>query len=327
MDFGVLSTANIGVECVIPAIESTEHEVTAIASRSTDRAEAVASDLGIGSVYGSYEDLITSSGVDAVYNPLPNSLHAEWTRTALEEGLHVICEKPLTPAPDEALALHETADSAGTLMEGLMYAYHPRTERVFELVENRLDDVRHVTARFSFHLDWDEDIRLDPELDGGSMMDVGYYPIDFAREIFGRPDRVSGRLRDSRDSGTDTSMNAILEYDSGTTAQVSSSFDTARSQFYRVEAANGWIAVTDAFDTPQDVDPAIVGEIDGESIVETFDPVDQYRLEVEHFATCVTENQTPRTDALRAASNMAIVDSIRKSDARGTPVEVRSHTK
>jgi len=323
MKFGILSTANIGVKHLIPAIHKTDHEVAAIASRTPSQARQVADDHQIKEVYESYESLVVGSDVDAVYNPLPNSLHAEWTRKAVDNGRHVLCEKPLTADAEEARDLRSYVEGTDCLvMEALMYAYHPRTERILELVREHLNDVSSVTARFSFYLDRTEDIRLDGSLAGGSMMDVGYYPVDLVRTLLGTPQSVYGTLVDARDCGTNTNMKAVFEFDSNTSAQLSSSFDSSLSQYYRVEATNGWIKVEDAFDTPQNIQATIKGEIDGQSVSEMFDPVDQYEKEVMHFTRCLDENRSPRTDLDRATRNMELVDSIRRSDRLDEPVSV-----
>ncbi|ELZ86914.1 glucose-fructose oxidoreductase [Haloferax gibbonsii ATCC 33959] len=323
MKFGILSTANIGVKHVIPGIKRTDHEVTAISSRNPSRARQVAEKCDIREVYESYESLLSDSDVDAVYNPLPNGLHAEWTKQAVNNGRHVLCEKPLTADTDEAHNLRSYVKGTDCLvMEGLMYAYHPRTERALELVSEYLSEISSVTARFSFHLNRTDDIRLDGDLAGGSLMDIGYYPVDLVRSMLGTPQSIYGTLVDARGCGTDTNMKAIFEYDSGATAQLSSSFESPLTQFYRVEAANGWIEVRDAFDTPKDVGATIRGEIDGNSLTETFDPVDHYEKEVLHFARCFDQGTTPRTDLTRATQNMELVDAIRRSDTRGEPIAV-----
>jgi predicted dehydrogenase len=266
---------------------------------------------------------LADSDVDAVYNPLPNGLHAKWTKRAVDNGRHVLCEKPLTADADEAHELRSYVEGTDNLvMEGLMYAYHPRTERALELVRERLSGVSSVTTRFSFHLDRTDDIRLDGDLGGGSLMDIGYYPVDLVRTMLGMPQSVYGTLVDARDCGTDTNMKAVFEYDSGVSAQLSSSFESPLTQFYRVEATNGWIEVEDAFDTPRDMEATIRGEIDGQSVTEMFDPVDQYEKEVIHFTRCLDEDGLPRTDMARATRNMELVDSIRRSDRRDELVSV-----
>ena len=240
MRFGILSTAKIGREDVIPGIQQSEHEVLAIASRDADRAASVADDLAIPRSYGSYEALLGDKDLDAVYVPLPNALHAEWTRKAADAGLHILCEKPLTADAESAAQLHDyCADRGVTLMEAFMYRFHPRTERAVEIVHEEFEGVHAVDATFKFALrDRPEDIRLDPDLAGGSVMDVGCYAISAARLFLGEPDRVYARTRDSRNCGVDTDMAGLLEYDDAT-ARIASGVDTPSRGRQRLARSRG----------------------------------------------------------------------------------------
>ncbi|UTF53595.1 Gfo/Idh/MocA family protein [Natronosalvus rutilus] len=323
MEFGVLSTAGIAQKALLPAIDSSEHRVGAIASRDAERAESVAEEYGIPRSCGSYDDLLGDSDLDAVYVPLPNALHGEWTKRAADAGLHVLCEKPLAVDADEAREVVAHCDDRDVvLMEAFMYRYHPRTERAIELAREALKDVRSVAASFTFSLRGDpDDVRLNPNLAGGSLMDVGCYPISAARQFLGEPDRVYAHAHDSREAGVDTALTGVLEYDDGATARIASGFDTPKHQRYRVEATNGWLEVDDAFDVP-DGALELEYEIDGEHGVETFEPVDQYRLEVEHFARCIETGTRPRTDGDEAVANMHVIDALYESAALEAPVSV-----
>ncbi|WP_339105231.1 Gfo/Idh/MocA family oxidoreductase [Haloterrigena salinisoli] len=324
MDFGVLSTAGIARKSFLPALEATEHEVTAVASRDGERARTFADDHGIDESYEGYEDLIADANIDAVYIPLPNGLHAQWTERAADAGLDVLCEKPLTVDAGEAREVVEHCEDRGvTLMEGFMYRYHPRTERAIELARDELEDVRSVTAAFKFPLfDRPDDVRLSPDLAGGSLMDVGCYPVSLVRQILGEPERAYAHADDSRGAGVDTELAGILEYDDGSSARVASGFDTQKVQRYRVEAANGWLEVRDAFDAPTDEPLDLEYRIDGRHGVETFDPTDQFRLEIEEFASSVEDDRPPRTDGEEAIANMRVIDALAESAERDRSVEV-----
>ena len=315
MNFGVISTAGIARGAVMPAIENSDHRVAAIASRDAERAASVAEDFDVPRSYGSYAALLEDDDLDAVYNPLPNSLHAEWTKRAADAGLHVLCEKPLGVDAAEAREMGAYCDERDVvLMEAFMYRYHPRTERVAEIVAEELDEVRGLQATFQFPLRGrPDDIRLNPDLAGGSLMDVGCYAVNATRLLLGEPDAVYARTADTRDCGVDTHVTGLLEYPDGLTAAVSASFDTQDTQRYRVEATNGWLEVDPAFVPRGDDGVGIEYEIDGRQVTERFDPVDQYRLEVEHFAECVRSGRTPRTDAKEAARNMAVIDALYES--------------
>jgi xylose dehydrogenase (NAD/NADP) len=324
MRFGVLSTANIGRAAVVPAIQDSDHELVAVASREPERARAFADEVGIDRAYGAYEDLLADEDLDAVYNPLPNALHAEWTRQAADHGLDVLCEKPLGVDAEEVAEMGEYCESAGiTLMEAFMYRYHPRTERVQSIVAEELGAVRGVEATFQFPLrSSPENIRLDPDLGGGSLMDVGCYAVNAARTFLGEPDRVFGTVHDSRDSGVETHASGIFEYDDGARARISSSFDTQDIQRYRIEAEDGYLVAEGAFVPRGEEGVRIEYEVNGRHVVEEFDPTDQYRLEVEHFADCVATGTTPRTDGKEAVRNMRVIDALYESADRGEAVAV-----
>ncbi|PSQ13231.1 glucose-fructose oxidoreductase [Halobacteriales archaeon QS_7_68_65] len=324
MRFGVLGTANIGQVAVCPAIRESEHDVLAVASRDEERASAFADTCDVPRAYGSYAALLADDDVEAVYNPLPNARHAEWTRRAADAGRHVLCEKPLTVDASEARDLGAYCDECGvTLMEAFMYRYHPRTERAVEVVREELGDVRSVKSSFQFPLSRGvEDIRLDPDLAGGSLMDVGCYAVTAARLFLGEPDRAYASAADTRDAGVDTQLTGLLEYAGGATAEVSCSFDTQDTQFYRVEAENGWLEADPAF-VPREGDRATLRyAVDGREVTERFPAVDQYRRQVEHFVDCVRHDRRPRTDAREAERTMAVIDALAASARRGTPIDV-----
>jgi predicted dehydrogenase len=186
-----------------------------------------------------------------------------------------------------------------------------------------LTDVRTVTATFRFPLyDRPNDVRLDPGLDGGSLMDVGCYPVSLVRAVLGTPHRAYAHTHDSRDAGVDTELAGVLEYDDGRSARIASGFDTQLVQRYRIDATDGWVAVERAFDAPTDEPVELTYEIDGRRGVETFDPVDQYRLQVERFAESVADGTRPLTDGKEAVANMRVIDALYESAAGNESVAV-----
>ena len=322
MRFGVLGTAEIATGRVVPAIQASEHEVVAIASRDAVRAEAGAALMDVEHAVEGYEALLDLDAVDAVYVPLPNGLHAEWIRKAADAGKHVLCEKPLTGSTEETVAVFDyCADRGVTLMEAFMYRFHPRTERAIEVVDEVLGDVTSVTSTFTWRMPDDvEDIRLDPDLAGGSVMDVGCYPVSAVRQFLGEPDRVYATTADTRDAGVDARMSGVLEYDSGATATVVSGFDSPETQYYRVLTTDGWLRAERAFNVGPDERVELTYGVDGRETTETFDPVDDYRREVEHFADRVEAGRTPRVDRAESVNNMRTIDAIYRSAEAGKPV-------
>jgi xylose dehydrogenase (NAD/NADP) len=324
MNFGVLSTAAIGTEDVIPGIQKSDHTVAAIASRDEGRARAAADDLGVERAYGSYEALLADDDIDAVYNPLPNALHAEWTRRAADHGLHVLCEKPLAVDAAEAVDLFEYCEDAGvTLMEAFMYRFHPRTIRAREVVERELGEVRSVTSTFTFDLrwpGWEDDIRLDPDLAGGSLMDVGCYAVSAVRGFLGEPERAYATSADTRDTGVDTQLSGVLEFDDGATGRVHCGFDSPNVEHYRVETVDGWLEARNAFGPEADESVSLTWSVDGREVTESFDPVDHYRLEVEGFAAAIDDGSAPLVDRTETEANMRAIDALAESADRGEPV-------
>lgn len=320
MRLGIISTAAIAREDLLPALVGSEHTVQGIASRDEQRARQVADEHGIPDAYGSYEELFEASNVDAVYNPLPNSMHVEWSKRAADHGLHVLCEKPLAADAAEARDLVEYCRERDVvLMEAFMYRYHPRNRRARELAREELKDVHHVSGTLKFPLEDPDDIRIDPDLAGGSLMDLGCYPVSVARWILGEPDRVFAYAQDSRDCGVDTRMDGILRYDSGEMAQFDCSFDTEPIQRYRIEGVNGWVEAEQevTYNAPPNAPTTLTYQIDGRHGVEEFPAVDQYRLEVDHFVECIETGRSPDTGGQDSIDNMRVIDALYESVETG----------
>ncbi|HKH16671.1 MAG TPA: Gfo/Idh/MocA family oxidoreductase [Solirubrobacteraceae bacterium] len=216
---GLLSTANINLKLLGGVRAAEGVEVVAVASRSADRAEAYAREHGIARAHGSYDALLGDAGVDAVYVPLPNSLHVPWSIRALEAGRHVLCEKPLTRHPADAERAFDAAERAGrVLAEGFMWRHHPQALRLRELVEQgAVGKLRLIRAAFSFDVfggGGPDDVRLQADLDGGGLMDVGCYCVSAMRLLAGEPLAVSGRRIDGGD-GVDVRFTGTLAFAGG----------------------------------------------------------------------------------------------------------------
>ena len=232
---GLLSTANINRLILGGARAAEAVEVVAVASRDGARAEAFADEHGIGRAHGSYDALLADAEVDAVYVPLPNSLHVEWSIRALEAGKHVLCEKPLTRHPEHAEAAFDAAERAGrVLAEAFMWRHHPQARRLRELAdEGAIGRLRLVRAAFSFDIfgmDRPDDVRLQARLDGGGLMDVGCYCVSAMRLLAGEPERASGRRIDGGD-GVDVRFTGTLAFRGG----VLGSFDCGLDMVARGE--------------------------------------------------------------------------------------------
>ena len=219
VNWGVLSTALIGREKVIPGMQkSAVSRVLGLASRDQATAEATAKSLGIPRAYGSYEALLADPDIEAIYNPLPNHLHVPWTIRALEAGKHVLCEKPIALDTEEARTLLAARDRSGLIVaEAFMVRYTPWWQRVRALTrEGRLGRIAAIQTAFSYFLDDPANIRNDPTIGGGGLMDIGCYAIATARYIFGaEPLRVASLIERDPSMGTDRLTSAVLQFPDG----------------------------------------------------------------------------------------------------------------
>jgi xylose dehydrogenase (NAD/NADP) len=243
--FGILGTAQIARSFVRGVSPSRRVIVNAVASRDADKARTFAKELDIGRHFGSYEALLADRDIDAVYVPLPNSLHAEWSIAAVRAGKHVLCEKPLAATAGEARAMFDAAREHGVrLVEGYPYLAQPQTLKLREmLAAGVIGDVRLIQAAFGFTLGAGDNIRLDPRLAGGALMDVGVYPVSLARMVAGaRPTRVHAVAQWA--GGIDRTLAATLQFASGLLAQIDCSFDTGPHRQALIAGSKGVIETT-----------------------------------------------------------------------------------
>jgi xylose dehydrogenase (NAD/NADP) len=256
---GILGAANIArlfVEGVRPSLKVA---VTAVASRDAERARKFAGETGITQVRSTYEALLADPDIDAIYNPLPNNLHAEWSIRAANAGKHVLCEKPLATSAREARAMFDAATRNGVyLAEAYPYRAQPQTLKLRELLkENAIGRLQLIQAAFGFPLSDTSNIRLNPALAGGSLMDAGCYPVSLVRTVAGeRPKRVHAVARWS-ESGVDRTLVASIEFASGLLAQISCSFATARHRHAFVAGDAGSIRTTYFNDTSATFPPVL----------------------------------------------------------------------
>jgi xylose dehydrogenase (NAD/NADP) len=282
MRFGILGTARIARNQFIPGVRaSSQAEVYAVASRELDRARTFASELDIPHVFGAYEALLADPRVDAVYIPLPNSLHAEWTIAAARAGKHVLCEKPLAATAAEAERMGTACREAGViLMEGFMWRHHPQHTRVRELLaQGVVGEPNFLRASFTFVLDQPRNIRLNAELQGGSLMDVGCYGVNAARLVFGaEPESVVAQF--TSNDGVDRAFAGVLQFAGDRLAMIDSSFVRAPANTYTVEGPRGRLGVERAF--RPDTHTGRIHLPDG--TVQDVPAANQFALELDHFA-------------------------------------------
>lgn len=321
--WGVLSTANIGVEKVIPAMQRGNYcDMVAIASRNLEHARATASKLGFAKAYGSYEELLADPEIDAIYNPLPNHLHVSWSIKALEAGKHVLCEKPIGLNAAQAQQLADAAAQHPRLkvMEAFMYRFHPQWQRARELVLNgSIGELRTVQTVFSYYLDDATNIRNSPEAGGGALYDIGCYAISVPRFIFGaEPQRVSAIAEFDPRFGTDRLVSAMLDFGRGT---ATFTCGTQLSPYQRVTifGTQGLVEIEIPFNAPPDRPCRIwaqQGEGEREEIV--LPTVDQYTLQGDAFSRAILDDTTVPTPITDAVANMRVIDAVFQSAKSGS---------
>jgi predicted dehydrogenase len=290
--WGIISAANIAYNELVPALRrSGRADVRAVASKSLEKAKRFETPI----IYEQYEQLLDDPSIEAVYIPLPNSLHAEWAVKALEKGKHVLLEKPAALTEAEMEAVKTAAqDNNAVFMEAFMYQFHCQHKRVKELLRSGLiGEYRHVKAHFSWMLEDEEDIRLNRELGGGAMRDVGCYGLHAVTQIAGfKPVQISmsGKIR----NGVDTTSTCVLIDKYNRTAEVSASMELPFINRYEIIGPKGSIIVDSSFRPDVSADgygKVTVRDENGNVILFERFKDDQYLNQVEHFHDCILEGK------------------------------------
>ncbi len=319
--WGVLGVANIGVKKVIPAMQKgLRCEVTAIASRDLARAREAAERLGIAKAYGSYEELLADSGIDAIYNPLPNHLHVPWSIRAAEAGKHVLCEKPIGLTADEAQQLISVRDRTGVKIgEAFMVRTHPVWLRAREMVRSgTIGELRAIMSAFSYFNNDPKNIRNIPEIGGGGMMDIGCYPITMSRFLFERePARVLGLIDRDPAMRTDRLSSALLDFSPGQ-AVFTCSTQLVPFQRMQILGTQGRIEIEIPYNIPPDRPSRIFvddgSELAGRSArVEEFAAADQYTIQGDEFSRAIQDNTEVPVPLEDALANMRIIEAVLRS--------------
>jgi xylose dehydrogenase (NAD/NADP) len=323
LGWGVLSTSNIGRIAVNPAIQASSNgELLAVASREAGKARDFAEKAGVPRHYGSYEALLDDDGVEAVYNPLPNSLHKEWSIRAAEKGKHILCEKPLALNAAECREMDAAASANGVkLMEAFMYRFHPRTEKVLEMVrEGVVGDLKQIRSTFTFLLTRPENIRWDLELGGGALMDVGCYCVNVSRTIAAQEPVEVRAMANFRTPGVDEQMAGTLRFQDGLLAHFDCALTMERTEAFQIHGTDGHLRVQKAFLPGTDAVIIEQFDLENERTTLTVEGADEYRLMVEHFGDCVLNGRPLRYTAEEAALNMKVIEALHASAQRGGEV-------
>jgi predicted dehydrogenase len=320
LHWGLLGTARINRMVIPPLRVSPLNRLLAVASRDASRAAAYAREWGIERAYGSYEALLADPEIDAVYIPLPNHLHAEWTIKAARAGKHVLCEKPLALTVAEVDAMEAAARASNVVLaEGFMYRHHPQTLKVKELIDaGAIGALRFVRGTFSFPLTQPDDVRLRPEWGGGCLWDVGCYPLSFARFVLGQePVAVFGSAA-LGPTGIDETFAGQLVFPSGVLGQIEASFRAPYRTEMEFVGADGTILVRRPW-RPAKEEPALLRRNEETQPIAVEDR-DRYLLEIEDLADAVLDGRPTRVSLAESRGNVAAIAALLQSAREGRPV-------
>lgn len=323
--WGIIGTAKIAREYLVPAIRLSPYaETIAVASREGEQARRYADQCDIPRYYGSYQDLLNDPDIDAVYIPLPNDMHVSLSLQAIAAGKHVLCEKPLGLNVRDVQPLLAAAEARPELvvMEAFMYRYHPQWVRVKQLIdEGVLGQINAVEACFTYFNDDPDNVRNNPDLGGGGMLDIGCYCISVARWIFGRePRRVSGQLDLDPTFGVDRHASGLMDFAPGM-ATFFCSTQSYNSQQVKITGTRGQLVVENPFfarrDTPTRL--LLAGETDGIMVIGEHN---QYLEQINAFSLAALERSPAPTPLSDALGNMKALDGIFAAATSGRWVEL-----
>ncbi|WP_323014419.1 Gfo/Idh/MocA family oxidoreductase [Devosia sp.] len=322
--WGILSTANIGMQKVIPAIQKSAHsEVVAIASRSGEKARAVAARLGIARAHDSYEALLADPDIDAIYNPLPNHLHVPMTLAAAKAGKHVLCEKPIALSAAQAEELRQCPPDR-IVMEAFMVRFHPQWQRVRDIIRSgELGEIRAINAVFSYNNVDPANVRNQADIGGGGIMDIGCYPITAARYFFeAEPARVVSLVERDPNFGTDRLASVIADFGGGRQLNFICSTQATPHQRVQVLGNKAKLEIVIPFNAPADERTAITidtgSPADGSLARREILPAcDQYTEQAEAFALAALGEKPLPWGVEDAIASMKIIDAIFESEKTG----------
>ena len=326
ISWGILSTANIGIKHVIPAIlEAPQCRILAVASRNPAQARAVADRFGIEKSYGSYEELLADPAIDAIYNPLPNHLHTPWTIKAMEAGKHVLCEKPIALTADEAQQLVATRERTGKLVaEAFMVRFHPQWLRAREIVQSgALGEVRSIQTAFCYFNTNPDNVRNKADIGGGGLYDIGCYAIATARFIFGaEPLRATAAFDRDPQFGTDRLCSGLAEFPGHRHLNFVCSTQQVPYQRVQIFGTKGRLEVQIPFNAPANAMCRIFTD-DGSDLAgagiraEEFPACNQYALQAHAFARAVLNEAEWPYPIENAVANMRVIDALFRSGQSG----------
>ncbi|MGC9521097.1 MAG: Gfo/Idh/MocA family protein [Anaerolineae bacterium] len=324
--WGLLSTARINRALIEPIRQAERSELVAVASRSQERAKTYAATWHIPTAYGTYEALIAAPDIDAVYISLPNTLHSKWTLAAAEAGKHVLCEKPLVQTLAELDVIEETAARRGvTVFEAFMYLHHPQALRTRRMIEQgRLGRVQLLQSWFSFYLppEQSNNIRLRPELGGGSFWDVGVYPNSMAITMMDGPPKEVWAQQIVGETGVDVSLIGQMRFGDGASAQIASSFRMPFRAGTVIVGDEGTVKLDQPWKPGMESQPSLIQFVprDGNPQNITIEGIDPYLCEVQAMEACVLDGADPVVPLSRSRDFLRSALALLESARIGAPV-------
>jgi xylose dehydrogenase (NAD/NADP) len=327
--WGLLSTAHINEALIEPIRQAGRSELVAVASRDLARAQAYAQEKGIAKAYGSYEELLAAPNIDVIYNALPNTLHAEWTVKAAQAGKHVLCEKPITPTLAELDEVEAAAKANKvTVFEAFMYLHHPQTLQVKEMIESgKLGDLQLINSWFAYYLPPEDshNIRLNPDLAGGGLWDVGVYPNSMAIVMAGAGAPVEVWAEQIKgETGVDVSLIGQMKFANGVTAQISCGFRSPFREGTHIVGSQGIIQIVEPWK------PGLTGKNSNLIFISRDDTRETlivpakspYLAEVEAMEACILDGATPVVPLSLSRDFLRSVLALYESAATGRVVRL-----
>jgi xylose dehydrogenase (NAD/NADP) len=320
--YGILSTSQIARKQHIPAIrESKNSEILAISSRDLLKAQECAKTLSIPRFYGSYLDMLSDPEIDAVINPLPNSLHCEWTIKAAEAGKHILCEKPLAVTVAQATKMIDAVKANGVLlMEGFTPRFEPQIEVTQDLIKsNEIGALRTIRSELTYTIrDWENDTRIKPELAGGSLLDAGCYCVNIIRHLLGEePKCVAALQRIHPEAGVDEAFTGIMEFSSGCLGYIVAGMKQPFRACCEIIGSEGRLYIPGLFGGD------LVKVFKGQTVKKyTFKHVNRFQVQIEHFSDCILNGSPLRYPPEDGLANTRVLVALQQAAECGRTVKL-----
>lgn len=319
--YGILGTAKISRKHISAAAKTTNSEVIAIGSRNINTANKFANELGIPRAYGSYEELLSDKKIDAIINPLPNSMHCEWTIKAAKAGKHILCEKPFSVTVKEAELMIKEAEKNNVLvMEGFTHRFKPEVRFIKELLDSgKIGRVMKVNTELLCPIeDWENDIRVKKELGGGALLDCGCYCVSLIRYILGKePLYVQGFSSIRLPNNVDSTFMGIMKFKDNTLGYFTASQEMPFRLPLDVVTEKGFINLSNFF-----TGTTVSYNIDGVDYKKEFEEQDRFAIQMEHFSDCIIKEKVPIFIPQDARSNMVLIEALKRSAREGRTIKV-----